>query len=41
MLVTPSALAWPAGAAMVDRAQALGSEIVRLNADRLNGLPDA
>ena len=26
---------------MVDRAQALGSEIVRLNADRLSGLPDA
>ena len=41
MLVTPSALAWPAGAAMVDRAQALGSEIVRLNSDRLSGLPDA
>ncbi len=26
---------------MVERASALGSEIVRLNADRLNGLPDA
>ncbi len=26
---------------MVERAQALGSEIVRLNADRLSGLPDA
>jgi len=41
VLVTPSALAWPAGAAMVERAAALGSEIVRLNADRLSGLPDA
>jgi len=41
MLVTPSALAWPAGTAMVERAAALGSEIVRLNADRLSGLPDA
>jgi len=41
VLVTPSAFAWPAGAAMVERASALGSEIVRLNADRLSGLPDA
>lgn len=41
VLATPSALAWPAGAAMVERAAALGSEIVRLGADRLSGLPDA
>lgn len=41
MLVTPSALAWPSGAAMVERAASLGSEIVRLPADRLSGLPDA
>ncbi len=41
MLVTPSALAWPSGAATVERAAALGSEIIRLNADRLSGLPDA
>ncbi len=41
MLVTPSALAWPSGAATVERAAALGSEIVRLPADRLSGLPDA
>ncbi len=41
MLATPSALAWPSGAAMVERAAALGSEIVRLPADRLSGLPDA
>jgi len=41
VLVTPSALAWPSGVAMVERAAALGSEIVRLNADRLSGLPDA
>ena len=41
VLVTPSALAWPAGAAMLDRAASLGSEIVRLPADRLSGLPDA
>ena len=41
LLVTPAAAAWPAGAAMVERAAVLGSEIVRLNSDRLNGLPDA
>ena len=41
MLVTPSALAWPSGAAIVERAAALGSEVVRLPADRLSGLPDA
>ena len=41
MLVTPSALAWPSGAAAVERAAALGSEVVRLPADRLSGLPDA
>jgi len=41
VLVTPSALAWPSGAATVERAAALGSEIVRLPADRLSGLPDA
>ena len=41
MLVTPSALAWPSGAATVERAAALGSEVVRLPADRLSGLPDA
>ena len=41
VLVTPSALMWPAGAAMVERAAALGTEVVRLPADRLTGLPDA
>ena len=41
VLVTPSALEWPAGTAMVARAEALGAEIVRLKADRLTGLPDA
>lgn len=41
LLVTPSALQWPAGAAMAERAGALGAEIVRLPADRLTGLPDA
>ncbi len=41
LLVTPSALEWPSGAGMVDRAAALGAEIVRLKADRLTGLPDA
>lgn len=40
MLVTPSALAWPSGAAMVERAAGLGAEVVRLPADRLSGLPD-
>ena len=41
VLVTPSALAWPTGVAMVERAAARGSEVVRLQADRLSGLPDA
>ena len=41
MLVTPSALAWPAGNAIVERAASLGSEIVRLGSDRLSGLPDS
>jgi spore photoproduct lyase len=40
VLVTPSALTWPQGAAMVERAAALGSEVIRLKADRLTGLPD-
>ena len=39
VLVTPSALAWPHGAAIVERAAGLGSEVVRLSADRLTGLP--
>ena len=41
VLVTPAALSWPQGEAMVERAAALGSEVVRLKADRLSGLPDA
>src|SRR5215210_27413 len=41
VLVTPAALAWPQGEAMVERAAALGSEVVRLKADRLSGLPDS
>jgi spore photoproduct lyase len=41
VLVTPAALGRAAGAAMVERAAALGSEIVRLGADRLSGLPPA
>jgi len=40
VLVTPSALGWAHGAAIVERAAALGSEVVRLKADRLSGLPD-
>ena len=40
VLVTPSALGWAAGTAMVERAAALGSEVVQLRADRLAGLPD-
>ncbi len=39
VLVTPGALSWPHGAAMVERAAALGAEVVRLRADRLSGLP--
>ena len=41
VLVTPGALSWPHGAAMVERAAALGAEVVRLKADRLAGLPGA
>lgn len=41
VLVTPSALDWPAGVAIVERATATGSEVVRLGTDRLTGLPDA
>ena len=40
LLITPAALSWPQGAAMAERAAALGTEIVRLKADRLTGLPD-
>ena len=40
VLVTPSALTWPQGEAMVERAAALGAEVTRLKADRLSGLPD-
>ena len=40
VLVTPSALNWAEGAAIVERAAALGSEVVRLRSDRLTGLPD-
>ncbi len=41
VLVTPSALGFASGRAMVERAASLGSEIVRLPADRLAGLPDS
>jgi spore photoproduct lyase len=40
LLITPAALSWPQGAAMAERAAALGAEVVRLKADRLSGLPD-
>lgn len=39
-MVTPAALGFAHGAAMVERAAAAGAEIVRLSADRLSGLPD-
>jgi spore photoproduct lyase len=38
LLITPSALSWPHGAAMAERGAALGSEVVQLKADRLIGL---
>ena len=41
MLATPSALNWPQGVAIVERAAALGAEVVRLRSDRLAGLPAA
>ena len=40
VLATPSALGWAEGVAIVERAAALGSEVVRLRSDRLTGLPD-
>ena len=40
VLVTPAALGFPHGVAIVERAAALGSEVIRLKADRLAGLPD-
>ena len=40
VLATPAALGWPQGLAMVERAAALGAEVVRLKSDRLTGLPD-
>ena len=39
VLVTPAALSWAHGEAMVQRAAALGAEVVKLPADRLAGLP--
>ncbi|MFC7554593.1 radical SAM protein [Pseudoroseomonas wenyumeiae] len=39
LLVTPAALRFDHGAAMVERAAAAGTEIVRLPADRLSALP--
>jgi len=39
VLVTPAALTWAHGTSIVERAAALGAEIVRLPADRLTGLP--
>lgn len=41
VLVTPSALEWSHGTAMVERARLLGAEIVRLKSDRLARLPDS
>jgi spore photoproduct lyase len=40
VLVTPSALRFAHGAAMVERAERAGARVVRLDADRLSGLPD-
>jgi spore photoproduct lyase len=40
LLVTPAALRFTHGEAMVERAAAAGAEIIRLPADRLSGLPD-
>ena len=41
VLVTPAALRFEHGSAMVERAAQAGSEIVRLASDRLSGLPDS
>ena len=41
VLVTPAALGWPEGRAIVERAAGLGAEVVQLRSDRLSGLPNA
>ena len=40
VLATNAALGWREGAAMAERAAALGAEVVRLKGDRLTDLPD-
>ncbi|MCQ8242044.1 SPL family radical SAM protein [Rhizosaccharibacter radicis] len=39
VLVTPAALGFAHGAAMVERAAALGASVVRMSGDRLSGVP--
>ena len=39
VLVTPSALTWPHGVAMLERTARLGAEVVRLSSDRIANLP--
>jgi spore photoproduct lyase len=41
VVVTPAALEWPHGRAMVERAAGLGAEVVELKSNRLTGLSDA
>jgi len=41
VLATATALSWPGGEAMAERAAALGAEVVRLKGDRLTGLPES
>jgi spore photoproduct lyase len=41
VVVTPAALEWPHGRAMVERAAALGAEVIPLKSNRLTGLSDA
>jgi spore photoproduct lyase len=41
VVITPAALEWPHGRAMVERAAALGAEVTELKSNRLTGLSDA
>ncbi len=41
VLITPEALGWEHGRTMLERAEALGAEVIRLKANRLTGLAGA
>ncbi len=41
VLITPAALEWEHGRRILDRAESLGSEIVRLKSNRITGISDS